>query len=273
MINNRIIVLITALLFFDIYVTGTKNDTSIIISSTKVDIVFPLDSMKGCILVLPGWNYTQDDICNKSEFCKKFTAHGYSLIMPNMLKSVYSSQLYKETRNDWRCYPTLKWITDSLIIYVQREYNLLQKNQNNFIFGISTGGRGVALLLEHSGKLFKAGASLSGDYNQLLDPKDNLMIGYYGSYELFPERWKSEDNPIKNTSKILTPLFLAHGIADKIVPVIQTKLFYDELLKTNPEFGHKMILVENAGHNYTFWGSQYDSILFFFQNNRYKPQL
>ena len=263
-------VLIIAPLFSIIGYAGDKRDTTVFVYGTKVDIKFPQGAIKGAILVLPGWNFMQDDICIKSDFCEKFTSQAYVLVMPNMLKSVYSNGFYEETRADWRIYPQLHWVIDSLLPYIHGNYNLMQNEQVNFIFGISTGGRGVALVLEHSGMLFKAGAALSGDYNQLLDFKDNLMIGYYGIYSTFPERWKGEDNPYFNAAKIKCPIYLAHGKADKIVPVYQTIKFYEELTKINPQIGHKLKLVENAGHNYNFWNSEYDNVLNFF-NESLKP--
>ena len=244
------------------------KDSVFFISNTKVEIIIPHDSVKGSILVLPGWNFPQNDICLKTDFCNKFTAQGFVLIMPNMQKSIYSHKLFKETREDWRTYPTLLWITDSLIKEIQTKFKLLLENQNNFIFGISTGGRGVALVLENTNELFNAGAALSGDYNQLLDLKDNLMLGYYGEYSKFPERWSGEDNPFIHASKIKTPIFIAHGKEDKIVPFKQSELFFEELIKIQPNTGHKLDLIEKAGHSYEFWSSEFDKVLIFFNTHK-----
>ena len=251
---------------------SAKNqaDTTINISGTNVDIKFPVESVYGCILVLPGWNFTQDDICAKSEFCKLFTNSGFILIMPNMLKSIYTIKTYEETRNDWLKYPTLKWVTDSLIAFIQNRYKRLLIGQNNYVFGISTGGRGVAMVLEQTGTLFKAGAALSGDYNQLLDLNDNLMIGYLGNFKQFPDRWTNDNNPFNNASKIKSPLYLAHGEADKIVPVDQTKKFYSELIRINPALNHKLKLNPQAGHSYEFWESEYLNVLEYFKVNSNK---
>ena len=241
------------------------NDTVIFITNTKVEIIIPNKPVKGCILVLSGWNFPQNDICEKSNFCELFSDNGYALIMPNMLKSVYSSQLYNETRQDWLIYPTLSWLLDSLIPAIQTKYNVLKAGQKNYLFGISTGARGVAVVATNTDTLFKAGAALSGDYNQLLDLNDNLMRGYYGEYAKFPERWKGNDNPFLNAAKIEIPLYLAHGKADNIVPVKQSVEFFKELQRVNPNLKHTLDLKENAGHNYNFWASEYDNILKFFE--------
>ncbi len=245
-------------------------DRTITISGIKTEFLFPHENISGSILVLPGWNFSRTDICENSEFCNLALKKGYVLIMPDMQKSVYASQLYPETRNDWRSFPTLTWVIDSLISYCQKELKLLLPGQNNFLFGISTGGRGVAMISIYSENIFIAGAALSGDYNQLADTSDNLMRGYYGEFFKFPERWKGKDNPLMNANKLKIPLFLAHGKSDNIVPFNQTLNFYDTINKLNPGIGHKIVLKDNAGHNYKFWGSEYNEVFDFFQEHEEK---
>ena len=123
-VPNRILISIILVLLCITSKAKSKRDTTIIISNIKVDIKYPKDSIKGSILVLPGWNFNQDDICLKSNFCNKFIANGFILIMPNMQKSIYSAKIFKETRSDWYVYPTLTWITDSLLKHLQNNYQL-----------------------------------------------------------------------------------------------------------------------------------------------------
>ncbi len=238
-----------------------------LVSGVKTDILFPAEKISGSILVLPGWSFSRSDICEKSNFCELALKNGYVLIMPEMGKSIYASQLFHETRNDWRPYPTLIWITDSLIPYCQKEFNLLIPGHNNYLFGISTGGRGVALLSIYAGNIFIAGAALSGDYNQLSDTSDNLIRGFYGDFNKFPERWKGKDNPLMNANKLNIPLFLAHGKSDLIVPYLQSSIFFDSIHKIRPELGHRLFLKNDAGHNYKFWNTEYNDVFDFFQKH------
>jgi S-formylglutathione hydrolase FrmB len=249
-----------------------QSDTSILISNVRVDLIFPKDSFKRTILVLPGWNFRCDDICKKSDFCELAKNEGFVLIMPDMLKSIYASQLYPETRKDWLQYPTLHWITDTLIPIIQSKYKLLMSKQNNYLFGISTGARGVAMLAIYTNSIFIAGAGFSGDYNQLEMKDDNLVRGYYGSFEQFPERWTEKDNLQKNADKLKIPLFLAHGKADKVVPYTQTLEFYNSISRLNPGLNHKIYLNDTAGHNYAFWQSGYKNALKFFKENSLKSK-
>jgi S-formylglutathione hydrolase FrmB len=242
----------------------SNKDTTLDFNGIKTDILYPSSMPTGTILVLPGWNFTRDDICQKSKFCKLAGQLGFVLVMPDMLKSVYASKLFPETRKEWINYPQLHWIIDTLIPSLQNSFHLLQPGQNNFLFGISTGGRGVAMLAIYSKHIFIAGAALSGDYNQTEMTADKLITGYYGEFNQFPERWKSDDNPYNNAEKIDFPLFLAHGRADNVDPYYQTEEFFNKLNSLHPELRHKLVLVENAGHNYDFWSSRYEDVFNFF---------
>ena len=165
------------------------KDTVIKINDVPVSLLVPKSKRKGCILCFPGWNFSKEDVCKKSDFCKKASAAGYLLILPEMGKSVYANQIYPETRKDWQSYPTRAWILEYLIPELQKTYGFLQKKENNFLYGISTGARGVALIALHTDSVFKGGAALSGDYDQTQMKNDNLMNGFYGSFEKFKERW------------------------------------------------------------------------------------
>ena len=241
-----------------------KSDTTIVLNHDSVDILFPSGEVKGTILVLPGWNYSRKKCCKESSFCSKALSEGYALVLPEMGKSIYASTVYSETRKDWLKFPQLKWVTDTLFSYISEKAGLLKNGGTNFIFGISTGGRGVALILEHTSNLFKAGAALSGDYDQRLDTTDNLMKGVYGTYSKFKQRWEGEDNALINANKIKVPLYLGHGADDKIVPFVQTKQFCKKLSETNSSIKHVLHISENHGHDYTFWDSETDAVLRFF---------
>ncbi|MBI2269686.1 MAG: prolyl oligopeptidase family serine peptidase [Bacteroidetes bacterium] len=205
------------------------TDTTIVLNGDTVDLLFPAGSIKGQILVLPGWNYSRKKCCKESSFCQAALQKGYVLVLPEMGKSLYASVIYPETKKEWAGFPQLKWVTDTLMFYLRQQAGLFKEGRSNYIFGISTGGRGVALIVEYTGILFKAAAALSGDYDQTKLPADNLIKGFYGNYADFKMRWEGEDNALLNASKVLVPLYLGHGLADKVVSVNQTVMFYNEL--------------------------------------------
>ena len=109
------------------------SDTSIYINNTKIDILYPEIEATASILVLPGWNFAQDDICVKSDFCKKAKALGYILIIPDMQKSIYQSQFFPQTRQDRKTLHGIMWLTDTVFPALQQKFNLLKENQKNYL--------------------------------------------------------------------------------------------------------------------------------------------
>jgi S-formylglutathione hydrolase FrmB len=144
-------------------------------------------------------------------------------------------------------------------------YCLLRQSDKNFILGLSTGGRGAVLCAMRHPERFRAVAALSGDFDQRQMPTDNLMTGYYGSYKKFAARWAQIDNPVTEVEKIKTPIYLGHGLSDKVVPAEQTKLLYQALREKQPQLQVKMHLVPPGGHDYHYWNSEIDSVLSFFK--------
>jgi len=240
-----------------------KADTTLIIDNQKVILKICQQKKKGTFILLPGWNFPADGWCNNTDICSKILESGYCIVLPEMGKSVYQEKNYPETRPEWRVYPTRRWFTDTLIPLLQDKYSLLESNENNYIIGLSTGARGVALVLLDFPDLFKGAAALSGDYNQVKMPSDNLMTGYYGSYNKFKDRWEKTDNPVSRIKEYKTPIYLGHGKLDKVVPPAQTIMFYDSLKKYHPDLKIKLNMPD-AQHNYDYWGSEVDSIFKFF---------
>lgn len=241
------------------------HDTTLMVNGRKVLIKICDNKKKGTFLMLQGWNLPVEDWYTKTSICQKAISQGYCIVLPDMGKSIYHEKVFPETRSDWRAYPTRKWLCDTLIPLLQKEYALLQEDDTNYLVGLSTGARGVALMLLEFKNLFSAAAALSGDYNQLKMPADNLMKGYYGTIDQYRERWTNTDNPINKIQEYQTPLYLGHGKLDKVVPAEQTRLFYDSLKKVHPKLKLKLHMPD-AQHDYNYWESETDSILNFFWN-------
>ena len=257
--------LLSVLITFSACIVNAQKDTMIIVGSVPVDFRFPVVPSRGAILVLPGWNFSRTDVCSKSGFCKEAMKQGYVLVLPEMLKSVYSSTLFPETRADWRRYPTLRWITDTLIPFCRNHFHVFNDGGRNFLYGISTGASGVALVAENTDGLFLAGAALSGDYDQTSMPSDRLMTGYYGPYDQFKNRWVGPDNPSLHTDRLRIPLYLAHGRRDAIVACQQSIDFSRKIISEDPGRGHVLHLCDTCGHNYVFWNSQTENVFAFFE--------
>ncbi len=234
------------------------------IAGMKIDILSPKGEVKGDILVLPGWNFTRTEWCRQSELCRMARTSGYRLILPEMGKSIYATFVYPETRSDWRKLATLRWVIDTLITGLQKYQSCLLPGRKNYLLGLSTGGRGVALITQRTGRLFTAGAALSGDYDQTQQPDDNLMKGWYGTLKEHKVRWTGADNPTANAQQTAVPLYLGHGKKDKVVPWQQTQILYDALKRERPRLNVRLHLDEDAAHDWRYWGSEVTNVLAFF---------
>ncbi len=231
-----------------------------------VTILSPKTSpAKGNILVLSGWSFPRQDWCEKSSLCRKALARGYRLVLPEMGKSVYATQLYPETRADWRSFPTNTWLMKEMIPYLQDSLGIMTLAQDNFALGLSTGARGVAMVALANPDLWKAGAALSGDYDQTLMPQDRLIAGFYGNYAQFKKRWEEIDNPNRQAQNFKTPLYLGHGKQDNVIPLSQTELFYSNLHRLHPNLRLKLNIQINGKHDYTYWDSEVENMLNFFE--------
>jgi len=239
------------------------KDTIVTIGNTPVWILSPEGEIKADILILPGWNFPKEKISKESDFCSKALAKGYRLILPEMMKSIYASHYYTETRNDYKNYLTLTWVTDTMITQLQKGHQIFS-GKKNYLHGISTGSRGAALVHLKTGKLFTKVVLLSGDYDQTQMSDDNLMKNVYGPYEKFKERWEKEDNPTYLADQWSANVYIGHGEMDEVVPVQQSKNFAEVLNKKLP---HLKVVTHfpESKHDFVFWGGETEAILNFLE--------
>ncbi len=213
-----------------------------------MEIRDPVTPPKAVLLLLPGWNYPRTCWCDSSRVCEAALQEGYRLILVEMGKSIYASKVLPSTRQDWASYPTLKTLTDTVLPALMRGGYLWPGR--TYVLGLSTGGRGVVMLLSQTGKLFRAGAALSGDFDPHYHPRDPLLVGWYGPYNPL---WDSLDNPLRLALKIESPLYLAHGMRDRIVPVHHSAKLHAILQAERPQLRCLYETDPTGGHDFAFW--------------------
>lgn len=221
------------------------------------------DTGKATLLVLPGWNYSDTEWCDKTQLCIKAKKQGFNLVFVEMQRSVYLKSYYTQTRKDYAKYPTRTWLIDSAFLPLFKA-NLIDTAQPVFVMGLSTGGRGAAILALDYPQLFSGAATLSGDFNPLLQKDDPLMINSIGPFSKNAKLWRGDNNITLRAAEIKVPLYIGHGMADKVCPVNQSMQFVDTLRKKNPELIVKSNFPKSAGHNYNYWNSEVDAVLKFF---------
>ncbi|MBI3233308.1 MAG: hypothetical protein HYZ42_04595 [Bacteroidetes bacterium] len=159
----------------------------------KVNIINPKDTPLYNLVILPGWNFEKEKWCNESDLCKKANKAGFRLIMPEMGKSIYASQYFKETWPLIKQTAQIQWVTDTLFKYLQDTFGVMLPTQKNYIMGLSTGAHGTALIVERCPTLFKACAVLSGDYDQTKLKQDKIFQATYGLYKNLKEKHPSQN--------------------------------------------------------------------------------
>ncbi len=159
---------------------------------------------------------------------------------------------------------TRRWVTDTLIKYLQDSFGIMKPEQNNFIMGLSTGAHGSGLVVEDNPTLFKACALLSGDYDQRTLPMDLVFIATYGRYEQFPARWQT-DNVVTGLNNLNIPIFIGHGYQDPLIPISQSKMLEQKLKVLHPQQVIETSYLVGK-HDYKFWELETQPILTFFSS-------
>lgn len=235
-------------------------------SSKKIAVtIFTPPRVRGNVLVLPGWKFNRKRWLKKTNLKSMARTNHLRLICPEMHTSLYASQYYPQSKRRWSILPGQQWVLEMLIPSLQKK-GMLRADQDNFLLGLSTGGRGVALLGLARPELWRAAAALSGDFDQSAMPADRLMTALYGSYAEFPDRWRGRDNPQMRINEWQLPLYLAHGSIDPVVPFMQSRHFHQALVKSHPDLDI-VLHAPAAGHNFKFWGAQNKASIDFFRKH------
>jgi len=240
-------------------------DTTVKIGGYEVRIQTPADSIKGDLLLLPGWDFSNRKWCDSSDVCRTALAKGFRVVAPQMSRSIYAKKYFPETRADMAKHPTITWL-DSAMDLLGKQFGCFKAGKN-YVLGLSTGGRGVALICEAKPGFFHAAAALSGDFDQSKMPADNLSILVYGPYARFSNRWQTVDNPVHFADSMKTPIYLGHGLKDRVVPPSQTQQFAEVLKKKKPELPVILHLDTNAGHTFRYWRSELPAVWQFFEKH------
>jgi len=253
---------------------STKKDTILTYHYIKrpvpVKIQFA-DTSKATLIVLPGWNLKATEWCEKTALCKKAKEQGFDLVFVEMQRSVYLKEYYPQTRADYKDYPTRSWLMNT-VIHPLLAKKILTNTNPLFVLGLSTGGRGAAILALENPEIFSGVASLSGDFNPLLQKNDALMINSLGPYSKFPELWDGDNNISKRAKEFTVPLYIGHGQQDKVCPLIQSTDFVKTLKIAQPTLRVVSHFPANYGHDYAYWDSEVDAVLNFFKSINPKNQ-
>jgi S-formylglutathione hydrolase FrmB len=256
---------------FESNITHTKRmpDTTINLpcgDKTRAIYLLPAKSfmVKGNILLLHGWNLSPLGWCEQTTLCDELRNAGYNIIIPDMGKSMYASEVYPETMNTLADQPLRQWLTEDVFAFLNDSLNVLMGTSNNYLIGLSTGARGAFAIGLERPDLFDAAIVLSGDYDQTLMKDDNLMIYFYGDYSEYPERWEGKDNLLRRADEWTLPIYIGHAVEDPVVPFSQSDTLYKVLDKMGCVYMEGNFPME-FGHDYQYWESETENILKFIE--------
>jgi S-formylglutathione hydrolase FrmB len=237
-----------------------------------VQIFFPKDYKKGenarVLIALHGYGANLREWELYSTIEKLANDLNFVIVCPDMGNSIYESNFYPETTVKWAGIPGGKFISETLINYLNNTFALAYDRDKTGIFGLSTGGRGAMLLSALHTDIFGAAAGLSGDYDPLAMPRDRLITSVYGNFKQFEERWKTDDNIMQLADKLInTPLFISHGDKDSVVPIDQSLIFALKLKHLKKKMGgFDVTYVEKkySMHDWRYWGQMLPEVMDFF---------
>ena len=242
-------------------------DTTFYLSNTEdsifVCVVKAIDTCRGTLILLPGWNYSYKHWTDSCDFLETAVNRGFNVIIPEVRKTIYSNEIYNETRIDWKQEVTRDWMNSVFLPKIYEQFNI--DKHPVFVAGVSTGGRGALFLAMENQELFKAGASLSGDFDQNSFPNDNLYRGFFGSNSEFPDRYKGIENPLTQLIGLKLPYYFGHAMDDAIVPVRHTQRVEEHLLTLNNNSKCEFHYSKSGGHSYAYWNEELLKVLDFFE--------
>ena len=213
-----------------------------------VAVYTPAHATGAWVLLLHGWNQHAHDWAERTQVTTLAEVQGWTLVAPDLGKSVYESRGYPGMGST---VPGLVWTRDVLVPWTVTALGLPDVASGRAVVGVSTGGRGAALLGETG--LFGAVAAFSGTYDlAALAPgtgEYRIHAAVFGERAARAEVWRSED--LTGRTPPTTRWWLAHGGKDPYVPQAQSRTQAARLASA----GVPVVtwFEANAGHDWPVW--------------------
>jgi enterochelin esterase-like enzyme len=208
------------------------------------------------VVALHGWNH-EPTRWQGLGLAPLADRHGLVVVAPEMGTSVYERAFYPETLQAWGPAPGACWVGEVVLPWARRTLAVDRTRGRTAVLGYSGGGRG-ALVVAARYPEFGFAASLSGTYElAALDEEAGEYLIHervFGARRAFAERWSAEEIPLAGPGLQATRLWLAHGVADPVVPVAQLDRARVLLRRAHP--GLVATRVVGAGHTDAFWRAQ-----------------
>jgi poly(3-hydroxybutyrate) depolymerase len=190
---------------------------------TRLYVPAALAADRAWTLLLHGWNQTPEEWGTRTRIAALAERAGRVLVAPRMGRSVYLGRTYADAA---AAPPDEPGLTRVLALITDLEARgLAQDPSRRRVIGVSTGGRGAALLAVRG--RFGDAMAFSGTYDlATLDPRTGeyrIHAAVLGPRDRNPARWRDEDVGAPPAGSVRW--WLAHAEGDPHVPVAQTRAF------------------------------------------------
>jgi predicted esterase len=202
----------------------------------------------GWVLLLHGWGQHARDWEGLPDI-QALSDAGWTLVAPDMGRSVYARQARGGTEDEpghARIVAVVDWAVSSL--------GLAASSGARAVVGVSTGGRGAAILGAEG--RFGTIVALSGTYDLgALSPgtgEYRIHAAVFGERAANAARWAFEEVPRVGAGQAAR-WFLGHASADPYVPVSQTTAYAAYLRGVAPPGRIHLRLTPGADHGWAAW--------------------
>ncbi len=208
------------------------------------------------MLLLHGWNQHAIDWEHQTTVEAIAERDGVVLVAPDVGRTVYLGQRYPETPVTAVDEPGLPHVTQ-IVSWAETTLGLAAAPSKRAVVGVSTGGRGAALLGVRGD--FGTVVALSGTYDLAAlaagTGEYRIHAAVLGPRSTYPGRWSNEDVAHARTTAERLPAarwFLGHAAADPYVPSAQTPAF-ERSLRSRGVDDVRVRIDPGAHHDWVTW--------------------
>ncbi len=247
---------------------GQKKSVAII------QIYFPKKYKRGeemkTLIALSSYSSNESEWARNSSITRLADKYNFVIVCPNMKKSLYELSFYDDTEYRWNVIPGGKFVGETLIKYLQNNFNLATSKSKTGIMGVTVGAHG-ALMVAAKYDCFGAAAGISGYYNPSLMTSSRMIASVYGKYNKHKNRWEKDDNVLSMAEGLSgVKVFLFHGMKSDAFTPGQSRLMaikIKHLQKKSDSYHIKYKESKGGYYGWTFWKKQVPHVMEFFNAN------
>ena len=250
---------------------------NILVSNVKIQIYFPAGYTHGkkyrTIIALHSYDSNEREFEKNASLESLANRYNFVIVTPSMRKSVYEASYYPETVYKWNGLPGGKFIGETLIKFLNDNFNLASNRESTGIMGVTVGAHGAIKTAAIYHKRFNAAAGISGFYDPTTIQSGKIIEAVYGSYKSHPERWENECSPIALAEKLAdVHVFLYHGTRNDAFNAGQSRMMairLRSLQRTSASGSFNVTYRENKNgyQGWTYWKRHIPEIMEFMDQN------